>query len=87
MLHSLPIDRVKLDRAFLANLGQSARFEKLVENSVRMMRDMGYAVTVEGVETREVHDFLLTLGVDEAQGYLYARPLSPDAFWDFELAM
>ena len=87
MLHDLPIDRVKLDRAFMANLGQSVRFEKLVENSVRMMRDMGYAVTVEGVETRDVHDFLLALGVDEAQGYFYARPLSPDAFWDFELAI
>ncbi|MGB0671273.1 MAG: EAL domain-containing protein, partial [Rhodospirillales bacterium] len=83
MLETLPIDRVKLDKSFIDRIEHSPKSFKLVENSARMMKDLGLAVTVEGVETRAVHDLLKAFGVDEAQGYYYSKPLEPAAFRDF----
>lgn len=84
MLQDIPIDRVKLDKAFIDKLETHENSFSLVENTIRMMRDMGYHVTVEGIERREVHDMLFALGVDEAQGYYYSQPLSPDDYLNFE---
>jgi EAL domain-containing protein (putative c-di-GMP-specific phosphodiesterase class I) len=87
MLRDLPLDRVKLDRSFLAGLEHDDNAFKLVENSIRMMRDLGYQITVEGVETREMHDMLYALGAQEAQGYFYSKPLPVDQFMTFEFSI
>lgn len=85
MLTGMPVDKVKLDKSFIDQVEDSAKSFKLVENSIRMMKDLDMTVTVEGVETRAVHDMLFAMGVDEAQGYFYSRPLSVEDFRAFSL--
>lgn len=87
MLKNIPIDRVKLDKSFIDNLEVHERSFTLVENSIKMMRDLGFLVTVEGIETREVHDMLFALGVDEAQGYFYSKPLPPNEFLEYSFGL
>ncbi|MAO56612.1 MAG: hypothetical protein CMM61_13070 [Rhodospirillaceae bacterium] len=87
MLRDMPIDKVKLDKSFVDQINEDEKSFKLVENSIRMMQDLGFLVTVEGVETRDIHDMLYALGVDEAQGYFYSKPLPVEAFqaYSFDL--
>ncbi|HEV7416922.1 MAG TPA: EAL domain-containing protein [Tianweitania sediminis] len=53
----------------------------LVRSMLTLSRDMGYRVVAEGVEQQEAADLLLAMGCEEAQGYLFSRPLEA---WDFE---
>ena len=85
MLTGMPVDKVKLDKSFIDQVEDSEKSFKLVENSIRMMQDLDLTVTVEGVETRAVHDMLFAMGVDEAQGYFYSKPLSVEDFRNFTL--
>lgn len=85
MLTGMPVDKVKLDKSFIDQVEDSEKSFKLVENSIRMMKDLDLTVTVEGVETRSVHDMLFAMGVDEAQGYFYSKPLSVEDFRTFSL--
>lgn len=45
--------------------------------SVRLAKEMGLKIVAEGVETVEMWNFLQDLGIDEAQGYLMAKPMAP----------
>jgi EAL domain-containing protein (putative c-di-GMP-specific phosphodiesterase class I) len=47
---------------------------------VRLAQDMGLKTVAEGVETEEMWAFLAGLGIDEAQGFLMARPMPPADF-------
>jgi EAL domain-containing protein (putative c-di-GMP-specific phosphodiesterase class I) len=47
---------------------------------IKLSHDLGHRVVAEGVETADVVDVLKQAACDEAQGYLYARPLAPQAF-------
>jgi EAL domain-containing protein (putative c-di-GMP-specific phosphodiesterase class I) len=47
---------------------------------ISLTRDLGHRVVAEGVECGEVHTFLRLAGCDEAQGYLFARPLEAASF-------
>jgi diguanylate cyclase (GGDEF)-like protein/PAS domain S-box-containing protein len=87
MLRDMPIDKVKLDKSFIDEIDRSEKSFRLVENSIRMMKDLGFTVTVEGVEAREIHDMLFALGVDEAQGFFYSKPLPVDEFSTFDLSI
>jgi EAL domain-containing protein (putative c-di-GMP-specific phosphodiesterase class I) len=51
-----------------------------VETSVRLAKELGLKIVAEGVETREMWDFMAGLGVDEAQGFLMSKPLPPADF-------
>jgi diguanylate cyclase (GGDEF)-like protein/PAS domain S-box-containing protein len=85
MLTGMPVDKVKLDKSFIDKVEDDVKSFKLVENSIRMMQDLDLTVTVEGVETRSVHDMLFAMGVDEAQGYFYSKPLLVEDFRNFRL--
>ncbi|MGB0684465.1 MAG: putative bifunctional diguanylate cyclase/phosphodiesterase [Magnetovibrionaceae bacterium] len=87
MLEALPINRVKLDKSFVDNLEEQDKAFSLVINSIKMMKDMDFLVTVEGIESRELHDMLYALGVDEAQGYFYSKPLLPEDFLEFDFEL
>lgn len=79
-LHALPVDMLKLDRSFLADLGDDVATAQLVRGIIELGRSLGLSVLAEGVETAEQAEFLATVGCDLAQGFLFARPLSaPDA--------
>ena len=78
-LQKLPADVVKIDRSFILELG-SVRGKALVQAMIGLLHGLGYWVVAEGIETEAIADALREMGCNEAQGYLYAKPLAPDVF-------
>jgi predicted signal transduction protein with EAL and GGDEF domain/DNA-binding response OmpR family regulator len=79
-LTSLPISEVKIDRSFVNDLGTSEQSKAVVTAIVALARALHLRVIAEGVETERQLEVLHQLGCDLVQGYLYARPLSAEAF-------
>jgi diguanylate cyclase (GGDEF)-like protein len=79
-LVDLPIDILKVDRAFVRDVTNNPRHARLLESIIRMAHDLGLKVKAEGVETESQRDMLCRLGCDEAQGYLFSRPVPASEF-------
>ena len=77
LLRTLPVDLLKVDRSFLAELDQDGS-ARVVAAVVGLGQALGLDVVAEGVETREQVTELVRLGCPMAQGYLFSRPLSPE---------
>lgn len=76
-LHKLPLDKVKIDRSFLADVAQNPRSLKLLKGIVDLSRPLGLSVTVEGVETFEQLKILaVEVHPDLVQGFLFGSALS-----------
>ena len=76
-LHSFPFHKVKIDQSFLRGLGDDERRVTLLRGMTRLSAQLGLHVVVEGVETEEQLELLLSDdSIDEAQGYLLCRPMS-----------
>jgi EAL domain-containing protein (putative c-di-GMP-specific phosphodiesterase class I) len=73
---SFPIDRIKIDRSFVADLDTGGPGAPLVEALVDIAHRLGHRVIAEGVETQTQSDRLLALGCTEAQGFLLGRPVA-----------
>ena len=71
----LPADVLKIDRLFVANMLASSRHAAAVATTLALGRSMDLHVIAEGVETEEQADYLRARGCDEAQGYLFAKPM------------
>ncbi|NML15959.1 sensor domain-containing protein [Azohydromonas caseinilytica] len=85
-LRRFPVDVLKLDRTFLPGLtevAEGASFSTLAQAILHLAHTLSLRVVAEGVETREVFDFLKDAGCDEAQGYFFCRPLPPREFEAF----
>jgi EAL domain-containing protein (putative c-di-GMP-specific phosphodiesterase class I) len=80
-LKRLPIDEVKIDKAFVFGLGADTdpADAAIVRAVVAMARPLQCEVVAEGVESRETWTFLRELGCDLAQGYYFSRPLPASA--------
>jgi len=74
-LKDLPIHTLKVDRAFVSQIGVDNRGDALVRTIVTLAKNLGLRVVAEGVETLEQETFLRTLDCDDAQGYFYFKPL------------
>jgi len=79
-LKRLPFDTLKLDRAFVKDIGNRDGSEELVLAILGMAKSLGKTVVAEGVETEAQRDFLSHNGCDSAQGYLWSKPLPPEEF-------
>ncbi len=77
-LQRFPLDRLKLDRAFVRGLGRDAGSTAIVRAVLTLARALGLGVTAEGVETTAQAAALRDLGCDWGQGYLFAPPLPAD---------
>lgn len=77
-LRTLPVDRVKIDRAFVRGIG-SGDSGAIATAVVTLANAFDLAVIAEGVETHAQRSFLLKLGCCEAQGFLFSKPLDADA--------
>jgi EAL domain-containing protein (putative c-di-GMP-specific phosphodiesterase class I) len=75
-LKHLPVDVVKIDRSFVAGLDVTEADAVLVEAITRMSHALGLRVVAEGVETESELAVLREIGVDDVQGYLFARPMT-----------
>ncbi len=74
-LQMYPFTELKIDQSFTRGALSDGFARASVEMSVRLAKEMGLKIVAEGVETIEMWNFLADLGVDEAQGYLMARPM------------
>lgn len=74
-LRDLPFDKIKIDRSFVRDIDTDLRARALVEGMIALCRTLGMMTVAEGVETLGQRDELAQMGIDEYQGYLYARPM------------
>ena len=80
-LKNVPVDVLKLDMGFLKETESSEGRSGIILNSVMQMAHwLNLAVIAEGVETLRQADYLLSIGCDIVQGYLYARPMPAEKF-------
>ena len=82
-LTRLPLDQLKIDRAFVCRLPENRSDAVIAQTIVTMGRSLGLKVVAEGVETEAQRQFLDSHGCDGYQGFLFSRPLAVDAFEDF----
>ncbi|MCL9998844.1 MAG: EAL domain-containing protein [Erythrobacter sp.] len=78
-LRDFPINKVKIDRDFIAAIGQDHQARLIIQAIVQMGHSLGLQVVVEGVETEEQETFLRAIGCRHVQGYRYGRPMLLDA--------
>jgi diguanylate cyclase (GGDEF)-like protein/PAS domain S-box-containing protein len=76
MLRRLPIDKLKIDRGFVADLPEDRISTEIVSTVVSLGRTLGLEVLAEGVETEPQYEALKACGCSQMQGYLFARPMS-----------
>ncbi|MHB1170303.1 MAG: putative bifunctional diguanylate cyclase/phosphodiesterase [Longimicrobiales bacterium] len=77
-LHSFPLDTIKIDRTFVAALGNDAPTTELLQTILELGRNLGMDAVAEGVENAEQLEMLRALGPRHVQGYFFASPLQPD---------
>jgi len=78
-LVDLPVDVIKFDMSLVAKLGDTDRAATVVADLVHMMKDAGYALVAEGVESADTLARVESLGFSHVQGYLLGHPLPPAA--------
>jgi EAL domain-containing protein (putative c-di-GMP-specific phosphodiesterase class I) len=77
-VRNFPIDRLKIDRSFISNLTANSRDEAIVSAIGILGSSLGVKVIAEGVETQQQLECLRSHRCDEAQGYLFSRPVPAD---------
>ena len=56
---------------------------KILKNTIRMIKEVGKKIVVEGIETQEMAKILIENGCDYLQGYLFSKPLPPEQYIEF----
>ena len=75
-LKQLPIDELKIDRAFMVDVPENSADSEIVSTIIKTAEILGIAVVVEGIETQAQLDFLRQLDCDYLQGFLLGKPMS-----------
>lgn len=79
-LKRLPIDHLKIDRAFIRDLPGDKDFVAIVQAIIALKRAMNFRMTAEGIETKAQYDFLRDAGCDAGQGYYISEPVPAPQF-------
>jgi diguanylate cyclase (GGDEF)-like protein/PAS domain S-box-containing protein len=79
-LQSFPFDKIKIDQAFVANLGHSQQAATIIRAVIALGRGLNLPVVAEGVETEEQLQFLASENCNEIQGYIVGRPRPIDEY-------
>ena len=74
-LQAFPFDKIKVDRAFVINLGRNPQSAAIISAVIDLGHGLGMSLVAEGVETLEQLAFLADEGCDAVQGYLLGKPL------------
>jgi EAL domain-containing protein (putative c-di-GMP-specific phosphodiesterase class I) len=90
-LKNLPINCLKIDRSFIADLGRNENAEKLIISIISIAHGLGMEVVAEGIEGKHQAEHVTALGCEYLQGYYFSCPLPPheavDLFQKQTLAM
>ncbi len=78
-LKRFPVDRLKIDRSFVSDIGVSGDDETITSAIIALAHSLKLQVIAEGVETSAQLDFLKERACDEMQGFYFAKPMSTDA--------
>jgi EAL domain-containing protein (putative c-di-GMP-specific phosphodiesterase class I) len=78
-LRRFAFDKIKIDRCLVRDLPDSAGGDAIVHAIIALARSLGIAVTAEGVETQAQLDLLRAQNCAQVQGYLFSRPVPPEA--------
>lgn len=84
-LQEMPLETIKIDRAFVQHLGEKQNSSVMVEIIINLANKLGMGTVAEGVETADQARHLLSLGCSVCQGFLYAKPLTADEFVAFAM--
>ena len=83
MLTSMPIDALKMDKAFIRNIKPGNKDMKLVELVLEIAKSLEVPVVAEGVETEDEYKMLKAAGCDIIQGYYFSKPIPPEEMEKF----
>jgi EAL domain-containing protein (putative c-di-GMP-specific phosphodiesterase class I) len=75
-----PADRIKIDQAFVRNIGVDPDDEAIVRATISMAHNLNRQVVAEGVEIEQHLEFLREQGCEVLQGFLFCRPVPPATF-------
>ncbi len=81
-LSRMPLDYIKLDKSFVFTIETSHKNKAISEAVIMLCQSTGLKVVAEGIETEVQRDILRALNCHLGQGYLYSKPISPQAFSD-----
>jgi EAL domain-containing protein (putative c-di-GMP-specific phosphodiesterase class I) len=82
-LRKFPLDKVKLDRAFLRGVPGDPNNSAISTAVVQLCHSLTKKVVAEGVENTDQLGFLQRLGCDQVQGFLFSKPLPAEAFFEY----
>ncbi|MBO6719609.1 MAG: EAL domain-containing protein [Rhizobiaceae bacterium] len=74
-LQAFPFDKIKIDRSFISDLGTSEQAGAIVRSTIILADSLKIPVLAEGVESETHMEFLTNQGCEEAQGYLFSKPM------------
>jgi diguanylate cyclase (GGDEF)-like protein/PAS domain S-box-containing protein len=80
-LHQFPIHTLKIDRSFVSS-GEKTDSWEIVKAIISLAKNLGMDVIAEGVETEYQRNYLLSLGCEKGQGFLFSRPIEAEAVLD-----
>jgi EAL domain-containing protein (putative c-di-GMP-specific phosphodiesterase class I) len=82
-LRRMPLDKIKVDRSFVAALGHDPAAHALVRSIIGLAKVLGFETNAEGVETKAQAHMLRDEGCQEVQGYYFGRPVPAEEFAEF----
>ena len=80
LLKDFPIQKIKLDRSFLARNATSGEGLEIIRYLIAMAKELDFTVITEGIETAEQVKFLVEIGCDIGQGYYFSKPVDLRSF-------
>lgn len=82
ILGKIDIDELKIDRIFLQEIldGKNKKAQIILEEIIKLTKILSISTVVEGIETKEYHDFVKSLDCHYGQGYYYDKPISQQEF-------
>lgn len=79
-LKELPLDVLKIDKTFVDHIIENTQSRAIVRSIIDLASNLSFVTVAEGVETRAQLELLTSYGVDEIQGYYFAKPMPAEAF-------
>ncbi|MCE0557851.1 EAL domain-containing protein [Motilimonas sp. E26] len=80
-LKSLPLDYIKIDGSFVKDCPKRPDDQVFIKALINIAHNFGHKTVAEFVENKEIHDMMVSFGVDYSQGYYIGKPVPPDMAW------